>query len=191
MNKSTLTALLVAAAVGLGVYWFTSPDGKVKIGPVAETASGFGAYIKQPTPKDLPALSFTDGMGVPKDNAVFKGKVTLLNLWATWCAPCRKEMPELAKLQKDLGGADFQVIELSEDLKGYGPSWDFLKQVGAQNLTLYVDVKGAALEALRAPGLPVTLLLDRDGREIGRLLGPADWAGDEAKALVMSAIASH
>ena len=191
MNKSTLTALLVAAAVGLGVYWFTSPDGKVKIGPAAQTASGFGAYIKHPTPKDLPALSFVDGTGGLHDNAVFKGKVTLLNLWATWCAPCRKEMPELAKLQRELGGADFQVIELSEDLKGYGPSWDFLKQVSAQNLTLYADVKGAALEALRAPGLPVTLLLDRDGREVGRLLGPANWAGDEAKALVMSAIASH
>ena len=190
MNKSTLTALLVAAVVGLGVYWFTSPDGKVKIGPVAAGAtSGFGAYIKHPTPKDLPALSFVDGAGASHDNAVFKGKVTLLNLWATWCAPCRKEMPELAQLQKDLGGADFQVVELSEDLKGYGASWDFLKQVGATNLTLYADQKGTALDALRAPGLPVTLLLDKDGREIGRLLGPAPWSSDEAKALIKTALA--
>ena len=189
MKKSMLTALLAAAVVGLGIYWFTSPDGKVKIGPVAESGAGMAAFIKQPTPKELPALSFTDGMGVPKDNAVFKGKVTLLNLWATWCAPCRKEMPELAKLQKDLGGADFQVIELSEDLKGYAPSWDFMKQVGAQNLTLYADQKGAALDALRAPGLPVTLLLDKDGREIGRLLGPAPWSSDEAKAIIKTALA--
>lgn len=188
MNKTTLTALLAAAVVGLGIYWFTSPDGKVKIGPVTESGSGMAAYIAQPTPKELPALSFADGMGVPKDNAVFKGKVTLLNLWATWCAPCRKEMPELAKLQKDLGGDDFQVIELSEDLKGYAPSWDFLKQVGAANLTLYADQKGAALDALRAPGLPVTLLLDRQGREIGRLLGPAPWSSDEAKALIKTAL---
>ena len=128
MKKPMLTALLAAAVVGLRIYWFTSPYGKVKIGPVAESGAGMAAYIAQATPKELPALSFTDGMGVPKGNEVFKGKVTLLNLWATWCAPCRKEMPELAKLQKDLGGADFQVIELSEDLKGYAPSWDFLKR---------------------------------------------------------------
>ncbi|HEY5364277.1 MAG TPA: TlpA disulfide reductase family protein [Aestuariivirga sp.] len=188
MNKTTLTALLAVVLVGLGIYLFTSPDGKVKIGPVAESGAGMAAYIAQATPKELPALSFADGMGVPKDNAVFKGKVTLLNLWATWCAPCRKEMPELAKLQRELGGADFQVIELSEDFKGYAPSWDFLKQVGAQNLTLYADAKGMALDALRAPGLPVTLLLDKDGREIGRLLGPAPWSSDEAKALIKTAL---
>jgi thiol-disulfide isomerase/thioredoxin len=115
---------------------------------------------------------------------VFKGKVTLLNLWATWCAPCRKEMPELAQLQRDLGGADFQVVELSEDLKGYGPSYKFLEQVKAQNLTLYADEKGAALDALRGPGLPITLLLDREGREVGRLIGPAAWDGDEAKGII-------
>ena len=186
MNKTTLTALLAIVVVGLGIYLFSSPDGKVKIGPVTESGAGMAAYIAQATPKELPALSFTDGMGVPKDNAVFKGKV---NLWATWCAPCRKEMPELAKLQKDLGGEDFQVIELSEDLKGYAPSWDYLKQVGAQNLTLYADQKGTALDALRAPGLPVTLLLDKEGREIGRLLGPAPWSSDEAKALIKTALA--
>ena len=190
MNKFISASLVALAVVGFGVYWFTGPDSKVKIGPKPETASGFAAYIKQATPKDLPALTFVDGVGAAKDNAVFKGKVTLLNLWATWCAPCRKEMPELAQLQRDLGGADFQVVSLSQDLKGYGASWDFLKQVGANNLTLYADEKGAALDALRAPGLPVTLLLDRDGRELGRLLGPADWAGEAAKTLIKGAIAA-
>ena len=190
MNKTVTTVLLATAVLGLGVYGFTSPDGKVKIGPRAETALGFDAYIKQATPKDLPHLNFVDANGASKDNQIFKGKVTLLNLWATWCAPCRKEMPELAKLQTALGGADFQVVELSEDLKGYPASAAFLKSVGADNLTLYADEKGAALDALRAPGLPVTLLLDRDGRELGRLLGPADWAGEAAKTLIEGAIAA-
>ncbi len=190
MNKFITPALLVAAVVGLGVYWFSGPDGKVKIGPVAETASGAGmaAYIKHAAPKDLPTLAFVDGAGAAFGNEVFKGKVTLLNLWATWCVPCRKEMPELSQLQKDLGGADFQVVELSEDLKGYGPSFKFLQSVKAEGLTLYADEKGAALDALRGPGLPLTLLLNREGKEVGRLIGPAPWAGDEAKGILRAVI---
>ena len=96
--------------------------------------------------------------------------------------------PELAKLQKDLGGADFQVVELSQDLKGYEASAKFLKEVGADNLTLYSDDKGLALDALKGPGLPITLLLNRDGKEVGRLIGPAPWAGDEAKAIIDNVI---
>ena len=184
MNKNTLLVLAAAVAVMLGIYWFTGPESKVKIGPVAATEGSMAAFIKSMVPKDVPVLSFVDGTGAAKDNDVFKGKVTLLNLWATWCAPCRKEMPELAKLQKELGGADFQVVELSEDLKGYEASETFLKMVGAENLTLFADDKAAALDSLAAPGLPVTLLLNRDGKEVGRLLGPAPWAGDEAKATI-------
>ncbi len=146
------------------------------------------AYIKHAAPKDLPPLNFVDEAGAAKDNGVFKGKVTLLNLWATWCAPCRKEMPELSKLQKELGGADFQVVELSEDLKGYAASAKFLKDVGADNLTLYADDKASAIDALAAPGLPVTLVLNRDGKEVGRLLGPAPWDGEEAKAIIKAVI---
>ncbi|MDE2385821.1 MAG: TlpA family protein disulfide reductase [Alphaproteobacteria bacterium] len=147
------------------------------------------AYLKHPSPQDLPALSFVDATGAAKDAGALKGKVTLLNLWATWCAPCRKEMPELSKLQKDMGGADFQVVELSEDLKGYEPSAKFLKEVGADNLTLYADDKAKALDAVKAPGLPVTLLLNREGQEIGRLIGPAPWDSPEAKAIITAAIA--
>jgi len=191
MNKFTLPALLAATVFGLGIYWFSAPDGKVKIGPVAEQPSGMAAFIKHASPKDVPELHFVDGAGAAFGNDVFKGKVTLLNLWATWCAPCRKEMPELSALQKELGGADFQVVELSEDLKGYGPSFKFLEQVKAQNLALYADEKGAALEALRGPGLPLTLLLNREGKEVGRLLGPANWAGDEAKAIIRGVIAEN
>ena len=188
MKKTAITAVIAAAAIGLGIYGFTGPESKVKIGPVAAVKGSMAAFVKHPEPKDLPLLSFLDGTGAAKDNAVFKGKVILLNLWATWCAPCRKEMPELAKLQKELGGADFQVVELSEDLKGYEASAAFLKQVGAENLTLYADDKGKALDALLAPGLPVTLLLNRDGKEVGRLLGPAPWGSEEAKTIIKAVI---
>jgi thiol-disulfide isomerase/thioredoxin len=111
-----------------------------------------------------------------------------LNLWATWCGPCRKEMPELNKLQKLLGSADFEVVALSEDLKGVEASSAFLKETGADNLALYVDPKAAALAAIQSVGLPTTLLIDRNGKEVGRLLGPADWASPEAQALVKAVI---
>ena len=188
MNKNTLFALATAALLTLGIYWFTGPESKVKIAPVAVAEGSMVAFVKHPDPKEVPPLSFLDGAGAAHDNSVFKGKVTLLNLWATWCAPCRKEMPELAKLQRELGGADFQVVELSEDLKGYEASAAFLKQVGAENLTLFADDKAKALDALLAPGLPVTLLLNRDGKEVGRLLGPAPWSSDEAKVIIKAVI---
>jgi len=190
MNKNSLLALLGAAIIAFGIYWFNTPESKVHVAPavvVAETTS-MTAFLKHATPLDVPAFTFADASGAEKDLSALKGKVTLLNLWATWCAPCRKEMPELSKLQKELGGADFQVVELSEDLKGYGASAEFLKSVGADNLTLYADEKAKALDAIRGPGLPITLLLSRDGKEIGRLIGPAPWAGDEAKAIIKAAI---
>ena len=188
MNKNTLFALATAALLTLGIYWFTGPESKVKIAPLAAVEGSMANFVKHSAPQDVPILSFVDGAGAAHDNSVFKGKVTLLNLWATWCAPCRKEMPELAKLQRELGGADFQVVELSEDLKGYEASAAFLKQVGAENLTLFADDKAKALDALLAPGLPVTLLLNRDGKEVGRLLGPAPWSSDEAKAIIKAVI---
>jgi thiol-disulfide isomerase/thioredoxin len=191
MNKNALFALLGAAVIAFGIYWFNTPESKVHVAPapVAEMEPGsMTAFLKHATPLDVPPFTFVDASGAEKDLGAFKGKVTLFNLWATWCAPCRKEMPELAKLQKELGGADFQVVELSEDLKGYGASADFLKSVGADNLTLYADDKARALDAIRGPGLPITLLLNRDGKEIGRLLGPAPWDGDEAKAIIRAAM---
>ena len=185
MHKKGLTALLALFLIAAGIYVFNHLQSKIEFAKVEGTMA---AYLKQPTPKDIAPFTFVDGAGATKDLSAFKGKVTLLNLWATWCGPCRKEMPELSKLQKDLGSADFQVVELSEDLKGYEASAAFLKEVGADNLTLYADPKTAALAAVNAPGLPVTLLLNRDGKEIGRLLGPAPWAGDEAKALIKAAL---
>ena len=137
---------------------------------------------------EVPNFSFTDGDEKPLTLADWRGRVVLLNLWATWCAPCRKEMPGLDRLQGELGGDDFEVVALSVDRKGIKPSAKFLKEVGAENLALYVDDTSKAMFEMRARGLPATYLIDREGRLIGRLVGPAEWDTDEAKALIQAAI---
>ncbi len=177
-------ALLIAVAVA-SIYWFQG-----SISKVSDTTpnSAMAAFIRHSSPKDIAAFSFADGMGVQKDLSQWKGKVVLLNLWATWCGPCRKEMPELAKLQKLMGSADFEVVALSEDLKGVEASAAFLKDSGSDNLTLYVDPKATALAALQSAGLPTTILIDRQGKEVGRLLGPAEWASEEAQKLVKAVL---
>ena len=190
-NKITIASLIALLLVAGGIYWLNGPQSKVKMAPVAEPELSMAAYMKHDAPQDVAPFTFVDATGAEKDVSSLKGKVTLLNLWATWCAPCRKEMPELSKLQKDLGGDNFQVVEVSEDLKGYQASADFLKQVGADNLTLYSDEKAKALDAVKGPGLPITLLLDKDGKEVGRLLGPAPWASDEAKAIIKGVMGVH
>lgn len=126
-------------------------------------------------PRPLPELHFTDGAGRAMTFADFRGRVVLLNLWATWCAPCRKEMPTLDRLQAKLGGPDFQVVPLSIDRQGLSVVKPFYKELGLKSLGIYVDQSGKAASDLGAVGIPTTLLVDREGREIGRKVGPAEW----------------
>ena len=152
------------------------------IGPLA-------AFVVKPQRPPVADLAFADGEGRPLKLSDWRGKVTLVNLWATWCAPCRKEMPALAALQSKLGGPDFEVLAISIDRKGAAASAAFLDEAKATALKLYVDPSSKALGALQAIGLPASVLIDRDGREIGRLLGPAEWNAPEAEQLIRAAIA--
>ena len=145
--------------------------------PVAAQAPvGFAVHE---SPRSLPAIQFENGEGEAMSLADFHGKVVLLNVWATWCAPCRREMPTLERLQAELAGPDFEVVALSLDRQGLPVVKEFYKELGLQELAMYVDASGAAQRALNVLGLPTTLLLDRDGNEIGRLLGPAEWDSPE------------
>ncbi len=107
--------------------------------------------------------------------ADYAGDVVLLNIWATWCAPCRKEMPSLDRLQAALGGPDFEVVALSLDEDGIADVEAFYGEIGIDHLAIYVDSSGAAMRALRIIGVPTTLLVDVEGHEIGRALGPDQW----------------
>ena len=198
-----LTFFAILYVVARGLYWYAGEPRKAESQPPAETSaidtkSGLNkamakgpmaAFLVHTAPKDIAAFSFTDADNRQRSLADWKGKVVLLNLWATWCAPCRKEMPDIAKLQKELGGADFEVVALSVDRKGLAASQAFLKETGADNLKAYVDPDGTSLKALQALGLPATVLIDRSGKERGRLLGPADWSSPEAKVMVKALLA--
>jgi thiol-disulfide isomerase/thioredoxin len=194
-NPAILPIALAFIAGAFGLYLYSM--GPPLAGSGAAVNSSFKAIAKGPMAAflvkadrpALPALSFKDGTGAALSLENWKGRVVLINLWATWCAPCRKEMPALAELQKQLGSADFEVVAISVDLKGTAASSAYLKETGADNLGLYIDETTKTLDDLQGLGLPLTVLVDRKGHEIGRLLGPAEWTSEEARALVKAALA--
>jgi thiol-disulfide isomerase/thioredoxin len=133
-------------------------------------------------PRPAPTLAFEDAAGDPLTLEDFRGKVVVLNLWATWCGPCRKEMPSLDRLQAEYGREGLEVLPLSLDRGELDQIQAFYDEVGISNLKIYRAPTGGASRTLSACGLPTTIVLDRDGREVGRVLGPAEWDGDEALA---------
>jgi len=163
-------ALLAVAAVGAYLTRHRAPDQSERAG----TAVG-APFARNVTPRPLPDIRFEDQAGRDMSLADFRGKVVLLNIWATWCAPCRKEMPTLDRLQAKLGGPDFEVLALSIDAKGAPAVREFFRAIGAHALKLYVDPSMQAADALRVPGIPTTLLIDRAGRRIGQHVGPVEW----------------
>ena len=140
----------------------------------------------------IPDLAFQDAAGKPLRLASFRGRTVLLNLWATWCVPCRKEMPTLDALQGKLGGPDFQVVAVNIDTRDPDKPKRFLKQLGISKLAYYADPDTKTFQDLkaigRAFGLPTTLLVDPQGCEIGSIAGPAEWSSDDAVKLMKAAL---
>jgi thiol-disulfide isomerase/thioredoxin len=137
---------------------------------------------------DLPLprieAAFDDSNGNPVRFADYAGKVVLLNFWATWCPPCRAEMPSIDRLAGDMAGDDFAVIALSSDRGGADRPTRFFQEIGIKNLDVMLDSSRKVAREAGILGLPVTLILDRQGREIARLIGDAEWDSPEAKALL-------
>ena len=121
----------------------------------------------------------------------YKGKYVLVNFWATWCAPCRTEMPHLSKLQSDLGGEDFEVLTIATGRNSPEGIKKFFADTGISNLPRHQDPKQALASQMGIFGLPITVLLDPEGREIARLRGDADWASDSAVAIIKALIAGR
>jgi thiol-disulfide isomerase/thioredoxin len=161
-----------------------------KIAPLAR--GEVAAVNMAKSPLKLPDLSFKDASGKPLSLADWRGRTVLLNLWATWCVPCRKEMPTLDALQGKLGGPDFQVVAVNIDTRDPDKPKSFLKEIGVKQLSYYTDDTAHSFQELksvgRAFGMPTTLLIDPQGCEIGTIAGPAEWASDDAVKLIRAAL---
>lgn len=163
-----------------------------RVGPLAKgemAAFAFGAAAKP-----APVLPFEGPDGQPTTLAAKKGKTLLVNLWATWCPPCRKEMPSLNALQKELGSDRFEVMAISLDTRNLERRKAFLDEIGATSLTFYGDPQGKTLPIMKAAsgvmGLPTTLLIDDQGCQLGLLQGEAKWDSPDARALMKAASGS-
>ncbi len=188
-----------AFVVGAAAIYVTKPrPGNAPSSPITtgatETTPGgapLSTFVRKPSPEPLPNVAFQNGDGQPLTLENFRGKVVLLNLWATWCIPCRKEMPALERLQSAIGADDFEVVALSIDRSGAAGARKFLDSIGVGKLKLYVDPTAKLANDFKAIGLPTTLLIDRQGREIGRLIGPAEWDDAASQTLVKAALADR
>jgi thiol-disulfide isomerase/thioredoxin len=196
---------IAGAIVGLaGVYGITSltrnAGGDKACRPAVELAKKVAPFARgevaavnvAKSPLKVPDLAFTDSSGKAMTLADFRGRTVLLNLWATWCVPCRKEMPTLDALEGKLGAKDFQVVAVNIDTRDPNKPKAFLKQIGVQNLSYYADPSAKSFQDLkaigRAFGMPTTLLVDPKGCEIGSIAGPAEWASDDALKLIRAAL---
>jgi thiol-disulfide isomerase/thioredoxin len=135
-------------------------------------------------PVPAPGTEFIDASGQATTLAASNGRVRLVNFWATWCAPCRKEMPALDALQRDKGGPDFEVITIATGRNAPEAIAAFREEAGIADLPNALDPKGRLAAAMGVPGLPVSVLLDREGSEVARMMGDADWNGPDARALI-------
>jgi thiol-disulfide isomerase/thioredoxin len=150
------------------------------------------AFTPARAPLRVPDLAFKDAKGRDVALADWRGRVVLLNLWATWCVPCRREMPALDALQALLGGADFQVVAVNIDTRDPQKPLAFFKDVGIAHLAYFSDPSARVFEELKtagkAFGMPTTIIDDPSGCEIGNIAGPAEWASDDGVRLVGAAI---
>ena len=184
-------SLLVAALLCYDIARRASSPALQVAEPVSATGSTSSGGSANPLelsvfeqPRPVPELRIQDDQGHDLTLADFRGRVVLLNVWATWCVPCRQEMPTLDRLQARLGGKDFLVMALSIDRKGVEAVRGFYREVGVEKLAIYVDPSGKGSRSLAIPGVPTTLLIDREGREVARKMGEAQWDSPEMVSLV-------
>ena len=177
-----------------GLTWL--PAGLAAAIALAATL-GFGSADERPEPRGavqhftytepsrpVPEVAFVDQAGAAVSLSDFRGGVVLVNFWATWCAPCIREMPALDRLQAALGGARFTVLLVSIDRGGAKVAAAFLKRLGVTRLRTHLDPKRKLARAFAIVGLPTSILIDGAGREVGRIQGAAEWDAPEARELI-------
>ncbi len=208
--KKHLAMILAGGVAGVvvglaGVYGIgaltRNAGGDEACRPAVELAKKLGPFARgevaavnvAKSPLKVPELAFHDAGGNPLTLEHWRGRTVLLNLWATWCVPCRKEMPALDALEQRLGGPGFEVVAINIDTRDPDKPKAFLKEVGVEKLAYYADPDAKTFQDLKAAGrafgMPTTLLIDPRGCEIGTIAGPAEWASDDAVKLIQAALA--
>jgi thiol-disulfide isomerase/thioredoxin len=183
MSTRKALAAAVAAVVALAVLLGTPARAQAGGQPPLRGMFKDNFTLLDP-PVPASQTGFTDAGGREITLAAFEGKVVLLNFWATWCAPCVREMPTLDRLQDKLGPQGLAVVAVSQDRGGLAVVAPFVKQLGLRHLEIYLDPRGALSREFGLGGLPTTLLIDAEGRLVGGLEGPAEWDSEEALALI-------
>ena len=201
LSSAIAFGLVVVAAGAIGLYEISRSAGKhvAHSGACAQSLNlaqdvdplvhgEIAALTLASKPNQLGLIAFDDANGLKTTVTSFSGKTILLNLWATWCVPCRAEMPALDKLQSQLGSRSFEVVPVNIDTVRLDKPRAFLKEIGATSLRFYADNTADILQSLKQRenimGLPTTILIGKDGCEIGTMAGPAQWDSPEAKALI-------
>ena len=189
----------LAAVYGIGTFQRNAGDAVCapavalaqRLAPLAR--GEVAAFAVAEGPLRLPDLAFRDAAGNARHLADWRGRVVLFNLWATWCVPCRKEMPALDALEGKLGGPGFEVVAVNIDTRDPAKPRAWLKEVGVDRLGYYADPSAKVFQDLkivgRAAGMPTTLLVDPAGCEVGTVAGPAEWASEDGVRLVTAALA--
>ena len=194
--------LLILAALGgvYGIGHLRSNPADAACRQAVETASRIAPLVHGEvaaltvarTPFSAANLAFKDAAGHARTLADWGGRTVLLNLWATWCAPCRREMPALDTLQARLGGPNFEVVAVNIDTRDPEKPLAFLKEIGVSHLAYYSDDSAQVFEDLKtagkAFGMPTTLIVNREGCEIADMAGPAEWASDDGVKLVSAVL---
>lgn len=178
LRRLALAAALAAAAQGA----FAADIDALRLGDMKKLA------ITAP-PAAMPEVVLLDGTGAERSLAEWRGKVLVVNFWATWCASCRIEMPSLDRLQGAMGSADFEVLTIATGRNAMPAIEKFFAEAGVTQLQILRDERQTLARELGILGLPVTLILDREGREVARMIGDAAWDGTEAQALLAALIA--
>ncbi len=175
MKNSTIWMLVITLTtivVGAGYYRYSN---RINVDS-GDSELIFNYYQ---SPAEMPELIFVDGKNRKLDLDSFRGKVVVLNIWATWCIPCLKEMPALDRLQAMLGSADFEVVALSIDMAQIDIIEDFYEKLELRSLAVYHDSTGGAVFKLNVPGIPATFLINSEAKGLGAVVGPAEWDSPE------------
>ncbi len=184
MRRTAITAIVSLGAAAFAAAYLLLGNTQSLDGLDQFMTGSMAAFEENKQRPLAPEFEFSDEQGLPLTLHDYQGKILLVNFWATWCAPCVYELPALDRLQEKLGGDDFEVLAISIDLQGMERVQPYLKNLGIHTLQPLADPSNSLARAAGAISLPTTLLLDRRGRELGRITGPAEWDDPEALAFM-------